>query len=90
MTNDDGLNESPHSKPPKKAAAPRVRKPPKPKAPKRYKYVWSVGVPGGAATHYGWADRASADADCAKRGKGCIVLQVKVEMEADAPPPIAL
>ena len=65
----------------KKPATPRVRKPPTPKVPPRYKYVWSVGVPGGAATVYGYAERAAADTESARRGKGCIVLQAKVLME---------
>jgi hypothetical protein len=66
----------------KKAATPRTRKPREPKAPPRLKIVWAVGDPGAApVATFPYADRAAADADCARRGKNCQVRPLKVPME---------
>jgi hypothetical protein len=44
--------------------------------------VWTVCEPGGPAlATFPYPERAAADADAARRGKGCIVKPVKVPME---------
>lgn len=69
-------------KPKKKAAAPRKRTPREPKPPARLKVVWAVGDPGQVpVATFPYADRAAADAECAKRGKNCMVKPIKVPME---------
>jgi hypothetical protein len=46
------------------------------------KIVWAVGDPGAApAATFPYNDRAAADADCARRGKNCMVRPLKVPME---------
>lgn len=66
----------------KKPATPRVRAPRAPKAPPRMKIVWAVGDIGAEpVATYPYAERAAADADCARRGKGCTVRPVKVPMD---------
>ena len=63
---------------PRKPRAPRA-----PKAPPRMKIVWAVGVPGAEpAATFPYAARAEADADCARRGKTCVVKPARVAMEA--------
>jgi hypothetical protein len=68
----------------KKKAAPkkRVSKPKEPKPPARMKIVWCVGEPGAAnAKIFAYPDRAAAEAEAAKQGKGQIVRTLKVPME---------
>jgi hypothetical protein len=67
----------------KKAAAPKKpRAAREPKTPARMKIVWAVGDPGAApAATFPYSERAAADADCARRGKNCIVKPLKVPME---------
>ena len=61
-------------------AAPR--KPRAPKAPPRLKIIWAVGQPGAApAKTFPYLERAAADADAVRRGKGCMVTPLKVPME---------
>jgi hypothetical protein len=73
-------SEAKAKKPPARARAPRA-----PKAPARMKIVWGVMEPGHEpVSTYAYPDRASADADCAKRGKNYAVRPVKVPMEPSA------
>ena len=69
----------------KKKAAPKTRKPSKarePKAPVRMKIVWCVGEPGASnAKIFAYADRAAADAEALRQGKGLPVKTLKVPME---------
>lgn len=69
----------------KKAAAPakkRVSKAREPKPPVRMKIVWAVGEPGQVATKvYPYPEKAAADAEAARLGKGHIVKALKVPME---------
>jgi hypothetical protein len=68
----------------KKAApkAKRVSKPRAPKAPVRMKIVWCVGDPNAANPKiFAYPDRAAADAEAAKNGKGLPVKALKVPME---------
>ena len=68
-----------------KAAAPktkRVSKPREPKPPQRMKIVWGVGEPGGASSKvYPYAEKAAAEAEAQRLGKGHIVKPLKVPME---------
>ena len=69
-------------RPKKKAAAPRKRTPREPKPPARLKIVCAVGDPGHPpVATFPYAERAAADAECAKRGKNCMVKPIKVSME---------
>jgi hypothetical protein len=62
--------------------APRASRARQPKPPVRMKVVWTVCEPGGPAlATFPYPERAAADADAARRGKGCIVKPVKVPME---------
>jgi hypothetical protein len=64
---------------PKRARAPRA-----PKAPPRFKYVWTVGPAGGSAVAtFPYNQRAEADAEAARVGKGCVVTQTRVQMEPE-------
>jgi hypothetical protein len=66
----------------KKAAAPRASRARQPKPPVRLKVVWTVCEPGGPAlATFPYPERAAADADAARRGKGCLVKPIKVPME---------
>lgn len=66
----------------KKPAAPRASRARAPKPPVRLKVVWTVCEPGGPAlATFPYPERAAADADAARRGKGCIVKPIKVPME---------
>jgi hypothetical protein len=69
----------------KKAAAPKAKRTPKarePKPPVRMKIVWSVGEPGSAnAKIFAYPDRAAADAEAVRIGKGAFVRTLKVPME---------
>lgn len=70
----------------KKAVAPpkakRVAKAREPKAPVRMKIVWGVGEPGTpGAKVFAYTDRAAADAEVARVGKGAFVRTLKVPME---------
>jgi len=59
----------------KKARARPVRVPP------RIKIVWAVGRPGaGPVKSFPYPERAAADAEAARLGKGCIVSALKVPM----------
>lgn len=66
----------------KKPATPRASRARAPKPPVRLKVVWTVCEPGGPAlATFPYAERAAADADAARRGKGCLVKPIKVPME---------
>lgn len=68
----------------KAAKPPRVRKPRAPKAPPRFKYVWTVGPAGGpSVATFPYNQRAEADAEAARVGKGAVVTQTRVQMEPD-------
>jgi len=72
---------NPSDKPPKKAAAPRVRKPRAPKPPVRMKIVWTIGEPGGVALKtFPYAERAAADAAAKSHNKFCLVKAMKVPL----------
>ncbi len=71
----------------KKAARPLTASAPRksraPKAPPRLKIIWAVGQPGAApAKTYPYIERAAADAEAVRRGKGCMVTPLKVPMES--------
>lgn len=69
----------------RKKATKRTRKAAKPAIPVRMKVVWAVGAPGAVPTRtYPYKERAAADADAAKVGKGCIVKALRVPMEDPA------
>jgi hypothetical protein len=69
----------------KKAA--KAKGPKKPRAssvkvPARVKIVWAVGRPGVASSKsFPYKERAAADAEAARLGKGCMVTPLKVPME---------
>jgi hypothetical protein len=67
----------------KKAAS--LKPPRKPRAappPKRIKIVWAVGKTGAAPVKsFPYAERAAADAEALRIGKGCVVTPLKVPME---------
>jgi len=68
----------------KRAAAPaaKPRAPRAPKAPVRMKIVWAVGEPGGPTVKvFPYPEKAAADAEAARLGRGHIVKGVKVPME---------
>lgn len=69
----------------KKAAAPakkRASKAREPKAPVRMKIVWAVSEPLGAPSKvYPYTEKAAAEAEAARLGKGNIVKALKVPME---------
>lgn len=67
----------------KKAA--KAKGPKKPrvsaKVPARVKIVWAVGRPGVVSTKsYPYNERAAADAEALRLGKGCMVTPLKVPM----------
>jgi len=65
-----------------KAKAPRKPRASSVKAPVRVKIVWAVGRPGAAAVKsYPYPERAAADAEAVRLGKGCMVTPLKVPME---------
>lgn len=52
------------------------------KIPARVKIVWAVGRPGVASVKsYPYKERAAADAEAVRLGKGCMVMPLKVPME---------
>jgi len=66
----------------RRAGPARPRKPRASRPPQRMMIVWSVGVPGLVPVKtFAYAERAAADADAERRGKGCVVRPVKVPME---------
>jgi hypothetical protein len=68
--------------PPKPKAPRKPRAPAAPKARVRIKIVWAVGKPGNQpAKTYPYAERAAADAESVRIGKGCMVTPLKVPME---------
>jgi hypothetical protein len=53
-----------------------------PKAPARLKIVWAVGEPGGTSPKiFPYAEKAAAEAEAARLGKGSVVKALKVPME---------
>ncbi len=69
----------------KRAAKPAApRKPRAPPPPKRLKIVWAVGVPGEEPGRtFPYAQRAEADAEATRVGKGAVVRPLKVPMGPD-------
>jgi hypothetical protein len=69
--------ESRKTAPARRASTPRA-----PKAPTRMKIVWAVGEPGSPAVKvFAYPEKAAADAEAARLGRGHIVKAVKVPME---------
>ena len=53
-----------------------------PKPPMRFKVVWAVGRTGAEPVKsFPYKERAAADAEAARIGKGCVVNPLKVPME---------
>ena len=66
----------------RRAAPSKTRKPRAPKPPARMKIIWGVGQPGAVPLKtFPYIEKAAADADAERRGKGCVVRPVKVPME---------
>lgn len=66
----------------KAAAPPRKSSGRAPKAPVRLKIVWTVGMPAGQPVKtYPYAEKASADAEAERLGRGHVVRALKVPME---------
>ncbi len=61
---------------------PRVRKPREPKPAPRFKIVWAVAPHGAiATTTFPYKERAAAEAEAAKRGKGYTVTPLRQPMD---------
>jgi hypothetical protein len=70
----------------KKAAAPKTPRKSRAravaKAPQKFKVVWAVGRTGAEPVKsFPYKERAAADAEAARIGKGCVVNPLKVPME---------
>jgi len=66
--------------PPKEPGKPRAKA--APRAPARIKIVWAVGRTGAEPLkRFPYPERAAADAEAARIGKGCVVTPLKVPME---------
>src|SRR5262245_13034199 len=71
------------AKPAKPATPRKPRAPAAPRAPARIKIVWAVGQPGGKAVKtFPYIERAAADAEAARIGKGCMVMPLKVPFDS--------
>jgi hypothetical protein len=76
------MKEKAERKAKRETAAAKVRSARPPKAPPRIKIVWAVGQPGLEPVKvFPYKERAEADAEAERRGKGCRVAPLKVPME---------